>query len=227
MHAEAVLLVHHREREIAELDLLLEQRMGADQQMDVAEGELFEHFAAFAAALAAGQDRHRDAGGGGERRDGVEMLASEELGRRHQRGLAAAFDDGGGGEQRDHRLARADVALQEPQHALGLGEIGDDVGDRARLRRRERIGQRLDQLFAQLPGAGRRAAGGTPHVRAHQSERQLTRQEFVIGEPRPGQPLGRDVGRLGRPVQGAQRHGEWRESLARDPGGVLPFRQIG
>ena len=109
----------------------------------------------------------------------------------------------------------------------GLGEIGDDVGDRARLRRRERVGQRLDQLLAQVPGAGCRAAGRAPQMRAHQGERQLTGEQLVIGEPRPGQPLGRHVGRLGRPVQGAQRLGERWKPLARDPARVLPFRQIG
>ena len=36
VHAEAVLLVDDGEREIAERDLVLEQRMGADQQIDLA-----------------------------------------------------------------------------------------------------------------------------------------------------------------------------------------------
>ena len=206
MHAEAVLLVDDGEREIAERDVLLEQRVGADQQIDVAEREPFEQFVALAAALAAGEDRDRDAGRGGERRDGVEMLARQDFGRRHQRGLAAAFDHGRGGEQRHHGLARADVALQQAQHALGLGEIGDDVGDRARLRGRERVGQRLDQLLAQVPG--RRAStrpGRPPQMGAHQRERELAGEQFVIGEPRPGRASGRHVGRLGRPMHGAQR----------------------
>ncbi len=73
-------------------------------------------------------------GGRRKRRDGGKVLACQDLGRRHQRGLAAGLDDGGGGEQRDDGLARADVALQQPQHALGLGEIGDDVGNGAGLR---------------------------------------------------------------------------------------------
>ena len=36
VHAEAMLLVDDREREIAERDLVLEQRMGADQQIEFA-----------------------------------------------------------------------------------------------------------------------------------------------------------------------------------------------
>ena len=42
MHAEAVLLVDDREREIVERDVLLEQRVGADQQVDLAAREPFE-----------------------------------------------------------------------------------------------------------------------------------------------------------------------------------------
>jgi hypothetical protein len=38
-------------------------------------------------------------------------------------------------------------------------------------------------------------------MRAHQRERELPGQEFVIGEPRPGQSFRNHVGRFGRPVQ--------------------------
>ena len=106
------------EREIAERDLVLEQRVGADQQIDLAEREPVERLVALLAALAAGEDGDADAGLLGERRDGGEMLAREDFGRRHQRGLPAGLDHGRGGEQRHHGLAGADVALQQPQHAL-------------------------------------------------------------------------------------------------------------
>ena len=56
MHAEAMLLVDDGQREIAERDLVLEQRMGADQEIDVASGEPVQNVGALAAALAAGQD---------------------------------------------------------------------------------------------------------------------------------------------------------------------------
>ena len=42
MHAEAMLLVDDGEREIVERDLFLEQRVGADQQIDIAEREPVE-----------------------------------------------------------------------------------------------------------------------------------------------------------------------------------------
>ena len=41
--------------------------------------------------------------------------------------------DGGGGEERDHGLARADVALEQAEHALGFRKVGVDLGQRLHL----------------------------------------------------------------------------------------------
>ena len=116
--------------EIVEGDAGLEEGVGADQQVDGAVGEAGEDRLALAALLAAGEDGEADAGGLGQRRDGAGVLANQQLGRRHQRRLAAGLDDVRGGEQRHHRLARADVALEQAQHALGRGEVGLDLGER-------------------------------------------------------------------------------------------------
>ena len=162
----------------------------------------------------------------GERRDGGEMLAHQDFGRRHQRGLAAGLDHGRGGQQRHHGLAGADVALQQPHHALRAGQIGDDVVDGAALRGRQRIGQRRDDLGAKQAFAGAAAAGQLALMRANQRERELAGEQFVVGEPRPGRALRQDVGGLGRMMQGLQRLGEGRKARALQPGGVLPFRQV-
>ena len=169
----------------------------------------------------------RNAGGLRQRRDGLQMLAGEDLGRRHEGGLPARFDHRRRGDQRHHGLAGADIALQQAQHALRAGKIGDDVVDRLLLRMGQRVRQRLHDVRAQAAFAGRAAAGLPAHVRADQCERELAGKQFVIGEPRPGRTLRRDVVRLGRPVQMAQRGGEGGKALARDPSLVLPFRQIG
>ena len=69
------------------------------------------------------------------------------------------------------------------------------------LRRRQRIGQRRDDLLAH--DARRRRCRGriAAHMRAHQRERELAGQQFVIGEPRPGRTFRRDIGRLGGAMQ--------------------------
>ena len=61
------------------------------------------------------------------------MLAREDFGRRHQRGLPAALDHGSRREQRHHGLAGTDIALQQPHHPFRLAEVGDDGVERAVL----------------------------------------------------------------------------------------------
>ncbi len=178
-------------------------------------------------AFAAGEDSDANAGGFGQRRNGRKMLTGENFGRRHEGRLTSGFDHGGGGDQRHHRFAGADVALQQAQHALRTGKIGDDVVDRLLLRMGERIGQRLQDARAQAAFAGAAAAGLPPHVRAHQRERELAGEQFVIGKPRPCGVFRKDIVWLRRPVQMTQRRGKGRKAFARHPGLVLPFRQIG
>ena len=167
---------------------------------------------ALLALLAAGQDRDLHAGALGERRDGLDVLARQDFGRRHQRGLLAGFGDGGGGEQRDHGLAGADVALQQPQHAHRLAQISAMAASGLLLRGRQRIGQRVDDLAAQMAVAGMAVAGGAAQLRAHQRQRQLPGEQFVEGKPRPERAVGQDVGQLDRHMNAVQRLADRREA---------------
>ena len=90
---------------------------------------------------------------------------------------------------------------------------------------RKRVGQRLDELLPDVPGTSGRAPGGAPQMGAHQRKGQLSRQEFVVGQPRPRQTFRRQVGGLRRPVQHPQRLGENRKALTRNPAWVLPLGQ--
>jgi hypothetical protein len=76
------------------------------------------------------------------------VLARQDFGWRHERRLAAGLDHGRGSEQGDEGLARADVAVEEPQHAVRLRQVGDNVLDRPLLRGRERIGEGTDDPCA-------------------------------------------------------------------------------
>ena len=178
------------------------------------------------AALAAGEDGDPHAGGLGELLDGGEVLPRQNFGRRHQRGLPAGLDHGRGGQQRDHGLAGADIALQQPQHPVRLGEIGDDVGHGAGLRRGQRVGQRFDDALAQPAFRRAAVAGALAHLRANQRQRQLAGEQFVIGKPRPGRSGRLQIVRRLWPMDGMQRGGEIRIILAGEPGRILPFRQL-
>jgi hypothetical protein len=189
MHAEAVLLIDHGQREIVEGDVVLKQSVRADDEIDLAGGQRRQNLRSFAPALAAGEDGEADTCGGCERRDGGKMLACQKLGRRHECRLAACFDHGRGGEQSHDRLAGANVAVQQPQHPVGLRKICDNVGDRALLRGCQRVGQRGDHSSAQKSLGGAAAARSFAHMTAQQRERELARKQFVIGQSRPGRAL--------------------------------------
>ena len=71
-----------------------------------------------------------------QRRHALEMLAGEHFRRRHHRRLPSGLHHLGHGDERDHGLARADVALQQADHALLRPEVGADLVERLRPARR-------------------------------------------------------------------------------------------
>ena len=91
--------------------------------------------AALARREARRQEGDADAELGAEPLDREEVLLGERLGRRHQRALTAAFDGAEQRVERDRRLARADVPLEQPLHRRRPREVGVDLGDRLLLGR--------------------------------------------------------------------------------------------
>ena len=214
-----MLFVDHGQRQRLEDHVVLDQRVGADQEIDLAGLQPRQDLAPLLALLAAGQDRHPQARAFGQRGDGLDVLAREDFGRRHQRGLLAGLGDGGRGEQRHHRLAGADIALQQPQHPHRLAQILGDGGNRLALRGRQRIRQRVDDLLAQMAVAGVAVAGRAPQLRADQRQRQLTGEQFVEGKPRPERAIGQNVREFDRDMHTVQR---FRGSAESCSGGSLP-----
>ncbi len=225
LDAEPMLLVDHREREIAPRHIRLEQRMRAHQYADLARREPRQQRVARAALLAAGQQRDLHPGARGKLLQGRVMLARQDLGRRHQRRLRSRLDRVEHGEERHHRLAAADIALQQPQHPQRRRHVAGDLGERLALPHGQREGQGADHFLVQRARRGERTARQALLVRAHQRDRELVGQQLVEGEAlarrRQGQEI---VGRLRR-MRGQQRIAPRRPFLAREPGRVLPFRQ--
>ena len=188
MHAEAMLLVDDGEAEVAELDALLKQGVRADGDVDLAGGERGRAWRAAAAAVSRPvNSASRRPAALGQRAHALEMLAGQEFPSapsarpavRLRRHAPSRY-------QRDDRLAGADVALQQPHHALGRREIGADFLDRARLRagQVDRAGRRGVSPRCR-PSPHLRSAGPDAHARAHHHQRELAREQFVIGEPLP------------------------------------------
>ncbi len=115
-HAEAVLLVDHRHAQAGERHRVLDQRVGAHDQRQLAARELAQQVRPPAARRRAGQQPGRHGLARHQRLDRGEVLVGERLGRRHQRALVAVLDRAQQRVQRHHGLARADLAHQQPLH---------------------------------------------------------------------------------------------------------------
>ncbi len=136
MHAKSVLLVHNYQAELLEGDALLHQRMRADNQRRPRGNGLERGLAGLAGDLGAEPDRI-DA----ERRqpspETAEVLLGQQLGRRHDGHLVTVADGPERGQCRDHRLAGADVALDQPLHGVGSRQVAADFSANTLLGRRQ------------------------------------------------------------------------------------------
>ena len=144
----------------------------------------------------------------------AQVLRGEHLGRREQRGLPAGVDDLEHRAQRAERLARADLALQQPVHRMRRRQVVRDLladrllaaGQLVRQRRVEAGQQRRRERV----GRGVRRRLGGPVLALHQ--RQLHGERLV-----PLQPLAGGGQRLAtrRAVDLAQRRTEVDQTGAR------------
>ena len=82
----------------------------------------------------------------------------------------------------DHRLPRADVALEQAKHARLGDEVAADVGERRALRARQRVGQGGRDPLHEPPVAGVGPAGQAAHAAADEGEGELGGEKLVIGE---------------------------------------------
>ena len=227
LDAKAVLLVDDDEREIAEFDIGLQQRVGPDDDRGQAGGEARQHRGARPALLAAGQEADLDICRRGVALQGRVMLAGEDLGRRHQRRLAAGLDRAQHRQQRHHGLAAADIALQQAHHALRLRHVGGDLGDRQTLRPGQRKAERRFDAGRQRARADDRPALGAMAARPHQRHRELAGEHLVIGEALARRVGRQEIGLGRRRMDMADGLGPGRPCAALGEGRVDPFGQLG
>src|SRR5690606_38900325 len=103
---------------------------------------------------------------------------------------------------------------------------GGDLIQRDALRGRERKGKRIGDLRADTAVADDDAAALRLHVLADETERELAREQLVVGDALPRGGARRDVGGVAWPVQAGQRLTERRPATAREPLAVLPFHDV-
>ncbi len=144
--AEAVLLVDHHQPQVAVLDVLREQAVGADQDVHLALGQLLHHRLLLARGAEAGQHLDLDREVGEPLPEGEQVLLREDRGRHQHRHLAALLHRLEGGAHRHLGLAVADVAADQAVHRLDVLHVLLHLDDRLELVGRLLVGERRLQL---------------------------------------------------------------------------------
>jgi hypothetical protein len=139
--------------------------------------------------------------------------------------LRAGLDRCRHGKERDHGLAAADVTLQQAEHAVRAGEVGVDLGERARLRSRQREGELGEDFPAELASRGKPPSGALLEPLANDGKGELIGEKLVIGNApscrRRREKVGLGLGRM----QTGKRLGETRPGVLRAKSLIDPLRQ--
>ena len=224
--AEAVLFVDDAQRQGVEDDVVLEEGVGADGDGRRAAGQGAQLFCAQGALVTAGEQDGLDALRGEGRGEGLVVLAGEDFGRRHQGRLQSGRRGVGHGQHGDHGLAGADIALQQPAHALAALQVASDFLHRAHLGAGQAEGQGGLDLVRQGAGGDDGGELGLAALLAL-GHRQLVGEEFVVGQPPAHGRQWRQIGLAGGRMQRLHGLAPGRKLLARQPGGILPFVELG
>ena len=111
------------------------------------------------------------------------MLLGQRFGRRHQGALAAGFDRSQQRVQRHNGLSRADVALEQPLHRNGAGQVHIELADRGLLVGRQLEGQRGAVAGDQLPRLAERGRQRALALANTTRDAELEHEQLVEREP--------------------------------------------
>ena len=165
-HAEALLLVDDEQAEVAERDVLRQQPVRADDDVELAGGELRRAMAfcsCFVRKRLIMSIAHREAGEPLLER--AQVLERQHGRRREERDLLAVHH---GLERRAHRdfgLAVADVAAEQAIHRRRRLHVARDVGDRGLLIRRQVVLERVAEFLLPVRVRAERVARRRPCAR--------------------------------------------------------------
>ena len=131
--AEAMLLVDDGEAEVLELDILLNQGVGADGDLHQPFGHQLLELHFFPGGEAAGEQGGDVAQLAENLFEGEAVLGGEDFRRREHGHLVAVLDGDDGGFGGDDGLTAAHVALQQAVHGMGRRHILSDLFEDALL----------------------------------------------------------------------------------------------
>ena len=187
-HAEPVLLVDDRHRQVLELHPLRQERVRADQQVDLPRRQPLEQrrLGLLRRGRRARQQFHPHPRALQHPGDRQEVLLGQDLRRRHQARLRARRHGHQHRVERDHRLARAHVALDQAVRRHLTRKVLGDLLHHLLLRGREREGEpladvRVDPRVPLELGRAKPLA----QVRPLEMHAELQQQELVVRQPPP------------------------------------------
>ena len=177
---ETVLLVDNDQADIAECNLVLEQRVGADHDHRPGGSQARQYVFLLIARLFPGQQRYRDA----DRREPLPdieiMLVRKYFRRGHQGNLVAGTDNQQRCDSGHHGLAGTDIALDQAQHRRRfqhvLADFPQDPLLRARQFERQVIQEGPDPDVSLVADNER---GPRPDCFPDQAQAQVVRQQFL------------------------------------------------
>ena len=170
--AKTMLLIDHSQRQIVKRDLLLKQRMRADNDRQAPIRQRTQNPASGFAFDVSGQQRD------GHRREFLQrriMLLGQYLRRRQQGSLSAGLDRAQQGQHRHQRLARPHIALQQPQHPVRRRQISIDLRQCPSLRLRRRKPKPQQSLRPQHACTCQSAPGALAPARPNNGKGELPR----------------------------------------------------
>src|SRR6185436_3827559 len=115
-------LVDHGQRQVFELDGLLEKRMGADDDVRFSKRDAPESFVALFSFFTSSKNLYSCVSLR-QPTESCKMLPGQDLGWDHECALRAGFYRRCQREKRNDRLSGSDIALEQPQHSLGRGHV--------------------------------------------------------------------------------------------------------
>ena len=165
VHAEAVLLVDDRQRQVLEFDVLLEQRMGADRRSRILRRRVLSSTVWRAAPLSRPVRSATRAPAASAR---GAMVAKCWRARISVGAISAAWPPPSTAfsmaNSATTRLAAADIALQQAQHAPRRRHVCVDLADRLALRTGQAERQRRQRLARSRPSPRIERPGSAAHA---------------------------------------------------------------
>ncbi len=154
-HAEALLLVEDDEPEVLEAHIFLQQPVGADHDIDLADLHPAQDVGRLGIRAEAREHVDLDREGLEAFAEGQEVLLGEDRGRHQDRHLFAVHHGLEGGAHRELGLPKADVAAQQPVHRTRVLHVRLDLLHHADLVRRLVVRERLLELLLPRPVLGK------------------------------------------------------------------------